>query len=867
MHSDNKISTFSIAAAVLFGLLLFTHVIPTAMGLSFWPTPIGLYAQANSTRLPAFHTGAEYYTFPHLEWPWRIVERDFLMAGDLPLWSPYTSLGVPLGAQYENQLFLPIEWIEIFGGPRLWSILLIAKIFLAGIGSMLLVRRFCVTAPALVAGALFYAYSSYFLWFGSIPAFVNEALGLPWLFIAIVNLFDETIAVARKIGQLALTVGFICLSGQPQIAALSLASAAVIFSWAWFHAVSTRRRPTGAILIAICGGILGVMIAAPQLWSFTEALNKAYSIHMAGAYSDPTSSYLNFTIPVWPHLFGQLMQPWDARLNPEHLNWEAFPFLVGTSGFLLCVLGVLTLTTTRQEKNSNAFLLYGAVTIIVIFFAVIFCGTFGWSVWKGPGVNRINFSRYIGPILSICAACLAAWSVENLRYASLRHLVATGAIFIGFAALAAIVVWPIATDPNASIDTEYFYASLALGIVPSVLVLFTWITIIIISTRFSVGPERLAWAIVTIAIGEFTFFVRLGFGLECELARLAPLTAVCIVAIAIVLHQKRIAALGLAAALAAAVSILVLSPYRLAPFYDPYAAPPNHITFLKTVAGTQEGSPRILARSTLMIPNVANGFGLSDVAGLSPLQIDRSARMILALLSPRQLSYITPNGWNGISTRNGIFPSWNDYFARRSIYNAFSVAYLVDAPDGYLSSLNDGSLDRVYSDKNAVIYRDRRALPRAYLIDAARPIANLENVFSAMLDPSFDPWNEALVEVTPGLLPATMVSRKRGNLTALTIAKMASTSVEIVLDGKRGLAVLTDAIYPGWTAKVDGQSRDIYVVNGAFRGVLIEAGDKKLSFSYTPNGFIEVLVLAVLAFITSIGLLFLPHKVRDKAQA
>jgi hypothetical protein len=56
-------------------------------------------------------------SFPHIDWPWRNTEGDFITAGELPLWNPYASLGLSFGPQYENQLFLPLEWIDIFVRP------------------------------------------------------------------------------------------------------------------------------------------------------------------------------------------------------------------------------------------------------------------------------------------------------------------------------------------------------------------------------------------------------------------------------------------------------------------------------------------------------------------------------------------------------------------------------------------------------------------------------------------------------------------------------------------------------------------------------------------------------------------------------
>jgi hypothetical protein len=112
-------SNFRIAATLLVLMLIATHVAPVNLGLSFWPLPYGPSAEsapANWGRMPAYLTAVDNFSFPHIDWPWRNTERNFLSAGQLPLWNPYASLGLPFGTQYESQLFLPLEWIEIFGG-------------------------------------------------------------------------------------------------------------------------------------------------------------------------------------------------------------------------------------------------------------------------------------------------------------------------------------------------------------------------------------------------------------------------------------------------------------------------------------------------------------------------------------------------------------------------------------------------------------------------------------------------------------------------------------------------------------------------------------------------------------------------------
>jgi hypothetical protein len=255
-----------------------------------------------------------------------------------------------------------------------------------------------------------------------------------------------------------------------------------------------------------------------------------------------------------------------------------------------------------------------------------------------------------------------------------------------------------------------------------------------------------------------------------------------------------------------------------------------------------------------MVPNVGNAFGLSQLASLNPAQIDRTARFILEVLATKPLDYTLPNAWSGL-TPSPDHVSWEDYFARRPIFNALAVAYLVDSPTGPLSQNSDPSIGLVYRDGEVAIYRDERAMPRAYTIDAARLVGSLDEAISAMRTAEFEPRRQAVVETSSTTIPSAISSNSQGRITPLLITTFGSTRVDIDLAGATtGLAILADAYYPGWTAEVDGQPRDLHVVNGVFRGVLVGPGDKLLTFRFAPPGLLELLILSLLAWAFSITL-------------
>jgi hypothetical protein len=70
------------------------------------------------------------------------------------------------------------------------------------------------------------------------------------------------------------------------------------------------------------------------------------------------------------------------------------------------------------------------------------------------------------------------------------------------------------------------------------------------------------------------------------------------------------------------------------------------------------------------------------------------------------------------------------------------------------------------------------------------------------------------------------------------ILRFASTIIEVnVKSSCQRLLVWTDTWAEGWTATLNGSPVDVLRVNGAVRGVMIEAGASRLVWRYSPAGF------------------------------
>lgn len=121
-------------------------------------------------------------------------------------------------------------------------------------------------------------------------------------------------------------------------------------------------------------------------------------------------------------------------------------------------------------------------------------------------------------------------------------------------------------------------------------------------------------------------------------------------------------------------------------------------------------------------------------------------------------------------------------------------------------------------------------LPRAWLVH--RAVAKPQVQVGMLCAKDFDPRRLALVSTDAGDV-ADLSGRGRARVTARE-AHVVRVAVDLV---GRGLLVLSDAMFPGWAAYVDGRWSPIVRANYALRSVVLREGDRDVRFVYRPRSF------------------------------
>jgi len=259
----------------------------------------------------------------------------------------------------------------------------------------------------------------------------------------------------------------------------------------------------------------------------------------------------------------------------------------------------------------------------------------------------------------------------------------------------------------------------------------------------------------------------------------------------------------------------------------------------------EDGEPfRIDARTgvdQLWQPNSALLYGLDDVwGGDNP-----------SLFAPYE------RYWEGMGSRSSrLYDFLNARFVigRKEVeldWNKFELAF-------------DG-------DPELNVYRNREALPRAFVVHEARVASGPDaagQAWAAVQDPAFDPAAQVVIEPGAAQLPVTAPAA--GPETVRWLERSNNELALEVTATAPGYLVLSEVWYPGWQAETllagqsqAGQPQPVLRANSTFRAIpLWQAGTQVVRLRFTPPLWRLGLAAAAL---TLIGLLAAALIVRRKA--
>ena len=135
------------------------------------------------------------------------------------------------------------------------------------------------------------------------------------------------------------------------------------------------------------------------------------------------------------------------------------------------------------------------------------------------------------------------------------------------------------------------------------------------------------------------------------------------------------------------------------------------------------------------------------------------------------------------------------------------------------------------------LYRNERALPRAFVVERVEAAEGLEGALAWLVEN--DPREAAVVEGSTGARGQEAGSRRQetGSKVAreARIVQRTPNRIQVEAQGP-GLLVLSEVYAPDWRGQVDGRAVEVVRVDGILRGVYLEEGLHQVTFVYWPRG-------------------------------
>ncbi len=701
-----------------------------------------------------------------------------LHEGQSPFWTANVFAGWPQIADPQSLIFSPLHLLlatfDRAPSFRAADAVVFAALFLGGLGVILTFReRGWHVAGALVA-ALAFAFG------GAAAAriqHIGEVLSLAYLPPALWLLARALDRSSRLFGALAGIAGGLIAAGRDQVALLSLYLLAgfVIAHWFAGPGLGARLRASARPLAAgAMAGAIVAMVPVVMTWLLAESSNRpGFDYVSAGRGSLHPAHLLTLA---FADLYGAA-DPAVDYWGPPSLAWGPTGlFLAQNMGQLYLgavpLVAILGLGLARGWLWSRDIRFFSIAALVAILYGV------GWytPVFRAiyeivPGVTLFRRPADAAFLIGALLAVLGGYLVHRL---------------LGDADRLTRPRWAVAICLGAAVIAG------ALGV--------------------AIAAGSLSVALAPILTG-------IGFAVA----------AVAVLAAARHLRHWPLAAAILVAAFTTADLAWNNAPNEstglLPAVYDALRPDTANetIALLKAKLAATAAPDRRDRVELIGIaypwPNISLIHGFDHVFGHNPLRLKAFAAATGVgdtVAVPEQRTF------------SPLFPSYRSPFADLFGLRFIATGVPVERID---TSLKPGDLTFIARTRDAYVYENPRALPRAMLVGEWRLADFAELIRSGW--PDADPRRTVLLDRPPGPAPAAgAIGVFAGTA---RIARYDNAEVIVEVDAPSGaFLVLNDVWQSWWRADVDGAPVDILKANVLFRAVQVPPGRHVVRFAFHP---------------------------------
>lgn len=734
--------------------------------------------------LPALLPGVQIFGTDYLAvaYMWEEFVTQQFARGELPKWLPYVYGGAPFFANPMDTYYPVTLVLRLLGIPtyKHLGLLFVVQYFLAGLGGYLLLRELGARRmPSYLAGLL-YMFSGYlisFIYGGHDGRAIVATLAPLFLFA-----LHRGIRTGgwRWFVLAGVVIGLAMLSFQIQSSYYLLLAGGLWAVFAlWVHGLFGQ---VGALVRRLAGGALtlaiGFSMAAVNFIPFLGyvaasprggAGGRGYEY--ATSWSMPPREIVGLAVPEWIGILGNY---WGE--NPIKLHTE----YVGALVLLLAVVGVYLLRRNRYHWFFIGLAVFalsmsfgGHTPIYRLYYALL------------PGVDKFrapSISFYLVTLSLVAIAGLVLDRLQELRRAAKsrsaserreaeRLLRTVG--WIGAGALAATTAWGLiaaaVSPPPPAGDPATLEAYRAMLAAAN-------------RPEYVRGVWRFALFLV-LSAGAGWLWIRGTF-------------------------NTRVAGVLLAAI--ATIDLWIVDKRFFETVEEPsvYFAPDEVAQFLMA----QPGPFRTFVLFDLPQDDYLTLFGLELIGGEHGNQLH---------------SY---NEFLGAGESS--YTDYHNIVRYPSFLAMANARYLVTQQAVNADFLDPVFQGRTRTGRTAIVYENRDALPRAYLVPAASRAEDRDAALERMRSSDFDPAREVVLYDEPTVAaadPDAFAGRAE-------VVRHEPHVVVVRLEANdAGYLVLSDNYYPDWRVTVNGEPAPLLRANHTFRAVPVAAGEHVVEFRFEPR--------------------------------
>lgn len=188
------------------------------------------------------------------------------------------------------------------------------------------------------------------------------------------------------------------VSGQPEVVILN---SVYLFLYSIYRIYSTKEN-TKAILMYF----YGIILAMPFILIVLEYIilqAKGFRSGVGLSYQNP----LSMVVQIMPYIFGMVQSYYSPSVK-SIFNWDLVTSSVGFISLYLSIVAIHFKSKFSSISSVYNVMLIGDILSLSQIYGLPFLHWLGYL----PVFHMIHFDRYLGPVLTVCIATLAAIGLE-----------------------------------------------------------------------------------------------------------------------------------------------------------------------------------------------------------------------------------------------------------------------------------------------------------------------------------------------------------------------------------------------------------------------------------------------------------------------